>query len=177
VISARVRGVLLKVICGPCLKAGTLGLSRRHFLPDVDDFGVGSLHPVELLVRHAVQLFRREMHVLMQVLVLLGSREAEMLHEQLQRLVLVCPAHLDTRLLRERLEIGVGDGFEVAENVFNPNFHRLNLLACFAAIAACTLTFLTAGGNTQVTLLRPRPFNYCSGESGTANVSKKFAPS
>ena len=47
--------------------------------------------PVELLIRHPVQLLWREMHVLMQVLVLLGSREPEMLHEQLQRLELVCP--------------------------------------------------------------------------------------
>jgi len=40
------------------------GLRRRHFLLQGNDFGVGGLRTVELLVRHPVQLFRREMHVL-----------------------------------------------------------------------------------------------------------------
>ena len=62
------------------------------------------------------------------MLVLLGCRQAQMLHEQLQRLELICPAGLDTRLLRERLEVGVGNRLEVAEDVFNPHFHRLELL-------------------------------------------------
>jgi len=105
-----VRGFLRDAVCGRSPKASSLRLTRRHFLLQGDDFGAGDLHPVELLVRHAGQLFRREIHVLMQVLVLLGCREPQVLHEQLQRLELVCPACLDTRLLRERLEIGVGDG-------------------------------------------------------------------
>ena len=47
---------------------GSLGLIRRHFLLQGDNDGVGRLRPVELLVRHPIQLFRREMHVVMQVL-------------------------------------------------------------------------------------------------------------
>jgi len=91
------RAVLRDAACGPRPKASTLSLTRRHFLFQGNDFGVGGLHPVELLVHHAVQLFRREMHVLMQVSMLLGSREAKMLHEQLQRLELVVPKqhHVD----------------------------------------------------------------------------------
>ena len=50
------------------------------------------------------------MYVLMQMLVLLGSREPQMLHEQLQCLELIRPARLDTGLFRERLQISVGDG-------------------------------------------------------------------
>ena len=57
--------------CRP--KAHPLGLIRRHFLFEGDNDGIGRLRTVELLVRHAVQLFRREMHVVMQVLVLFGS--------------------------------------------------------------------------------------------------------
>ena len=49
------------------------------------------------------------MHVLMDVLVLLGRRQAEVLHQQLQRLQLVGPPGLNTRLLREYVEIGVGN--------------------------------------------------------------------
>jgi len=70
----RVRDVLRDALCGPSTKAGSLGLSRCHFLLQGADFGVGRLRTVELLVRHPVQLFRREMHVLMQVLVLLRCR-------------------------------------------------------------------------------------------------------
>jgi len=47
-----------------------------------------------------------------------------MLHQQLQRLELVRQACLDTRLVRERLQVGVGNGLEVTEDVFNPNFDR-----------------------------------------------------
>jgi len=73
------------------------------------EHGVGGLSTVELLVRHPVQLLGREMHVLMDVLVLLGRRQAEVLHQQLQRLQLVGPPGLNTRLLREYVEIGVGN--------------------------------------------------------------------
>ena len=55
VISARVRGVLRDTVCGPSAKAGSLGLSHRHFLFQGDDVGVGSLRTVELLVRHAMR--------------------------------------------------------------------------------------------------------------------------
>ena len=51
--------VLRDAVCGPRPKASTLRLTRRHFLFQGDDFGVGGLHAVELLVRHAVQLLRR----------------------------------------------------------------------------------------------------------------------
>ena len=57
-----------------------MSLSRRHFLLQGDNDGIGRLRTDELLVRHPVQLFRREMHVLMQVLVLLGSRQAPTKH-------------------------------------------------------------------------------------------------
>jgi len=76
-----VRSALSGDLCGPSAKAHPLRLSRRHFLFEGDDFGVGGLRTVELLVRHPVQLFRREMHVMMQMLVLLGSREPKMLDE------------------------------------------------------------------------------------------------
>ena len=58
----------------PAPKAGSLGLSCRHFLLRCDDVRVGVFHPVERPVRHPVQLLRREMHVLMQVLVLRAAR-------------------------------------------------------------------------------------------------------
>ena len=67
------RGALRDALCGPSAKAGSLGLSRRHFLLQGDDFGVGGFRTVELLVRHPVQLLPREMHGVMKVLVLLGS--------------------------------------------------------------------------------------------------------
>ena len=69
-----VRGVLRDTIFGLRPKARSLRPGRRHFLLQGDDFTVGGLRTVELLIRHAVQLLPREMHVLMQVLVLLGSR-------------------------------------------------------------------------------------------------------
>ena len=58
------------------LKRVPLGVIRRHFLLNGDQHGVGGLRTVELLVRHPVQLLRREVHVLMDVLVLLGGRQA-----------------------------------------------------------------------------------------------------
>ena len=70
----RVRGVQRDAVSGSSARADSLGFSRRHFLPEGDDFGGGGPRTVELLLRHPVQLFRREMPVLMQVLVLLGSR-------------------------------------------------------------------------------------------------------
>jgi len=42
-----------------------------------------------------------------------------MLHEQLQRLELFRPACLDTRLLREHVEVHVGNGLDVTEDIFN----------------------------------------------------------
>ena len=69
-------------VCGPRTEARPLGVIRRHFLLKGCDHGVGGLRTVELLVRHPVQLLRREMHVLMDVLVLLGSRQAQMLHQE-----------------------------------------------------------------------------------------------
>ncbi len=50
--------VLRDAVCGPRPKASTLRLTRRHFLFQGDDFGVGGLHAVELLARHPGQLFR-----------------------------------------------------------------------------------------------------------------------
>ena len=78
----RVRGVPGGAVCGPRTEARPLGLIRRHFLLKGCDHGVGGLCTVELLVCHPVQLLRREMHVLMDVLVLLGSRQAQMLHQE-----------------------------------------------------------------------------------------------
>lgn len=60
------------VFCRSCPKAGSLGLSRRHLLFEGDDLGIGGLRPVELLVRQPTQLLGREMHMLMEVLVLRG---------------------------------------------------------------------------------------------------------
>ena len=124
----RVRGLLGDAVCGPRPKAGSVSLRHRPFLFEGDDFGVGGLRTVELPIRHPVQLFRREMHVVMKVLMLFGSREAEMLHQEFQRLQLVRPARWNPRLCRERLQIGVGNRLEFREDVFNPNFHRLELL-------------------------------------------------
>ena len=62
----RVRGVP----GGPRPEARPLGVIRRHFLLKGYEHGVGGLSTVELLVRHPVQLLGREMHVLMDVLVL-----------------------------------------------------------------------------------------------------------
>ena len=55
-------------------KANSLSLSRRHFRSEGHDDSVGRLRTVELIVHHLGQLFWTEMHVLIQVLVLLGSR-------------------------------------------------------------------------------------------------------
>ena len=68
----RVRGVPGGAFCGPRPEARPLGVIRRHFLLKGYEHGVGGLSTVELLVRHPVQLLGREMHVLMDVLVLLG---------------------------------------------------------------------------------------------------------
>ena len=105
----RVRGVPGGAFCGPRPEARPLRVIRRHFLLKGYEHGVGGLSTVELLVRHPVQLLGREMHVLMDVLVLFGRRQAEVLHQQLQRLQLVGPPGLNTRLLREYVEIGVGN--------------------------------------------------------------------
>ncbi len=104
------RGVPGDAVCGPSPKAGSLRLSRRHFLFQGDDFGAGDLDPGELVVRHAVQLLLREVHVLMQVLVLLGSRQSKMLYYEFQRLEFVCPARRNPRLIGERLQVSVDDG-------------------------------------------------------------------
>ncbi len=109
----RVRGVPGGAFCGPRPEARPLGVIRRHFLLKGYEHGVGGLSTVELLVRHPVQLLGREMHVLMDVLVLLGRRQADVLHQQLQRLQLVGPPGLNTRLLREYVEIGVAITEEV----------------------------------------------------------------
>ena len=69
----RVRGVPGGAFCGPRPEARPLGVIRRHFLLKGYEHGVGGLSTVELLVCHPLQLLGREMHVLMQVLVLLGS--------------------------------------------------------------------------------------------------------
>ena len=66
----RVRGVLRSTVCGPRPEARPLGVIRRHFLLQSRNGGVGGLSTVELLVRHPLQLLGREMHVLMEVLVL-----------------------------------------------------------------------------------------------------------
>ena len=58
------RGALRDAVCGPRPKASTLSLTRRHFLFQGDDSGVGGFDPVELLVRHPVQLLWREMHMM-----------------------------------------------------------------------------------------------------------------
>ena len=89
----RVRGVPGGAFCGPRTEARPLGVIRRHFLLKGYEHGVGGLSTVALL--------GREMHVLMDMLVLLGRREAEVLHQQLQRLQLGGPPGLNTRLLRE----------------------------------------------------------------------------
>ena len=68
----RVRGVPGGAVCGPRTEARPLGLIRRHFLLQSRDGGVGGLRTIELFVRHSVQLLGREVHVLMDVLVLLG---------------------------------------------------------------------------------------------------------
>jgi hypothetical protein len=60
-----------------------LGVIRRDFLLQGYKHGVGGLSTVERLVCHPLQLLGREMHVLMDVLVLLGRRQTEMLHQQL----------------------------------------------------------------------------------------------
>ena len=77
-----VRGGPGGAVGGPRTEARPLGLIRRDFLLKGCDHGVGGLSTVELLVRHPVQLLRREMHVPMDVLVLLGSRQAQMLHQE-----------------------------------------------------------------------------------------------
>ena len=97
----RVRGGPGSAVCGPRTEARPLGVIRRHFLLKGCDHGVGGFRTVELLVRHPVQLLGREVHVLMEVLVLLGGRQAEVLHQQLQRLQLVGPPGRNPGLLRQ----------------------------------------------------------------------------
>ena len=70
----RVRGGPGGAVGSPRTEARPLGVIRRHFLLKGCEHGVGGLRTVELLVCHPVQLLRREVHVLMDVLVLLGSR-------------------------------------------------------------------------------------------------------
>ena len=64
----------------------------------------------------------------MQVLVLLWSREPQMLHEQLQRLELIRPARWHPRLCCERLQIGVGNRLQIAQHILNAYVHRRQLL-------------------------------------------------
>ena len=78
----RVRGVTGGAVFGPRTEARPLDVIRRHFLLKGCDHGVSGLSTVELLVRHPVQLLRHEMHVPMDVLVLLGSRQSQMLHQE-----------------------------------------------------------------------------------------------
>ena len=77
----RVRGGPGNAVCGPRTEARPLGLIRRDFLLKGCDHGVGGLSTVELLVRHPVLLLGREVHVLMDVLMLRGRRQTEMLHQ------------------------------------------------------------------------------------------------
>ena len=57
---------------GPRTETRPLGVIRRDFLFQGYEHGVGGLRTVELLLCHPVQLLRREMHVLVDVLELLG---------------------------------------------------------------------------------------------------------
>ena len=68
----RGRGGPRGAVDGPLTEACALSVIRRHFLLQGCDAGVGGLRTIELLVRHSVQLLGREVHVLMDVLVLLG---------------------------------------------------------------------------------------------------------
>ena len=68
----RVRGGPGGAVCGPRTETRPLGVIRRHFLLKGCDHGVGGLRTVELLVCHPLQLLQREMHLLVDVLVLLG---------------------------------------------------------------------------------------------------------
>ena len=77
----RVRGGPGGAVFGPRTEARPLGVIRRHFLLKGCDYGVGGFRTVELLVRHPVQLLEREVHVLMDVLMLRGRRQTEMLHQ------------------------------------------------------------------------------------------------
>jgi len=75
------------------------------------------------------------------MLVLLGSRQPQMLHEQLQRLELVGPVRLDTRLLGKCLQVGVGDGFGASSIRASTAW---SYWVCFVATAACTSTFFNS---------------------------------
>ena len=54
-----------------------------------------------------------------------------MLHEQFQRFELIRPACWNPRLCRERLEIGVGNGLQIAQHILNAYVHRRQLLRVF----------------------------------------------
>ena len=70
---------------------GPPGLVRGHFLFERGQGFIGRFSPVQLIVRHAIQLFRRETHMLMDMLMLLWSRQTKMLHQELECLELVAP--------------------------------------------------------------------------------------
>ena len=67
------------------------------------------------------------MHMLMDVLMGLWGREAEMLHQEFQCLEFVSPPSWHAGLFGECLQIRMRNRPQVVQHIFDANFHRLEL--------------------------------------------------